>query len=336
MFERIISGADKIRVENNRIAQATAPSPDQAPHVAVLLCTHNGESFISEQLQSIGRQSHSNWSLWVSDDNSDDTTLQEIDRFANAGRMERVHVLKGPGEGFVANFLSLVCNPAIEADYFAFCDQDDVWLDQKLETAIEALSRYPAAHPAAYFGRTRIIDAHGRAVGLSPLFDREPALENALVQSIGGGNTTVINRAARDVLRMAGEDLDVAAHDWWTYLAVSACGGTVIYDAIPQVEYRQHGNNIIGENSSLPARLLRLHLLLRGRFSSWIEGNLAALSRLAPLIPPQNQAVISEFIAVRQNRSMLARAAGLYRLGLYRQTLFGNVSLYLAALLGKW
>ncbi|KQZ81978.1 hypothetical protein ASD64_09575 [Mesorhizobium sp. Root157] len=243
--------------------------------------------------------------------------------------------MKGPGKGFVANFLSLACNPNIEADYFAFCDQDDIWLEHKLEAAVKALSGF-SAQPAAYFGRVTIADTGGRSVGASPLFARKPSLENALVQSIGGGNTTVINRAARNILQMAGEDIRVASHDWWTYLAVCACGGTTIYDPTPFVKYRQHGSNVIGENSSMKARLFRTHLLLKGRFSSWIDGNLAALQRLEVAIPAQNLSTISAFTALRHKRNMLARAVGLYRLGLYRQTYFGDLSLLIAALLGKW
>lgn len=306
------------------------------PHVAILLCTYNGEKFITDQLCSIYKQSYTNWSIWVSDDHSQDATLTKVEKLANNELRGRIHVLEGPGAGFARNFLSLACNPAIEADYFAFCDQDDIWLERKLETAIGALSKYPAAHPAVYFSRTKMVGADGRALGFSPLFARKPALENALVQSIGGGNTTVFNRAARDILRTAGHDLDVVSHDWWTYLAVSACGGDVVYDPTPSIEYRQHDNNIIGENSSTIAVLLRVKLLLGGRFTTWIEGNLAALQRLEGLTPVKNLATISGFRELRHNRSALSRVAGIRRLGLYRQTLFGNLSLYLAALLGKW
>ena len=81
---------------------------------------------------------------------------------------------------------------------------------------------------------------------------------------------------------MAGPEVDVPSHDWWTYLAVAACAGEVLYDPQPAVKYRQHGENIIGENMSFVARLFRINLLLKGRFGTWLEANLAALDRLEP------------------------------------------------------
>lgn len=305
-------------------------------HVAILLASHNGERFIGGQLASIGAQTHRSWELWVSDDGSSDSTLEKVRLFANQGREDRVHVIAGPGRGFVANFLSLACNPGIKADYFAFCDQDDVWLEEKLETAVKALSQLAPGQPGAYFGRTQIVDAENRPTGFSPLFSRKPALENALVQSIGGGNTMVINAAARNILCVAGHDLDVASHDWWTYLAVCACAGVAIYDDKPLVRYRQHGQNVIGENSSALARLFRVRLLLSGRFSAWIDANLTGLERLDAVIPAHNRAIISDFRALRREKRAFSRLIGLHRQGLYRQTFPGTLSLYAAALLGKW
>lgn len=309
--------------------------PLQQKHVAILLASFNGDKFIAEQLDSIRKQSHTNWSLWISDDGSSDATLAEIKRFASPNLQKRINIVQGPGRGFVANFLSLICNPEIDADYFAFCDQDDIWFENKLEVAVEALSAF-ASQPAAYFGRVCVVDETGRTVGASPLFTRKPSLENALVQSIGGGNTTVMNLAAHNILRLAGRDVPVASHDWWTYLAVTACGGTAIYDPMPFVKYRQHDSNVIGENSSISARLFRIHLLMKGRFSTWIEGNLVALKKLEAAMPEKNVATIAAFRALRQKWGPFTRIAGLYRLGLYRQTRFGNISLLMAALLGKW
>ncbi|MGD9920301.1 MAG: glycosyltransferase family 2 protein [Variibacter sp.] len=306
------------------------------PHVAILMATYNGARFLTEQLETIRAQVYSNWSLWASDDGSSDATLATMEAFREVCDTNRVSILNGPRQGFVRNFLSLACNTAIEADYFAFCDQDDIWLPGKLERAVALLEDAPANEPALYTGRTEIMTENGVVTGLSPLFTRKPDLRNALVQSIGGGNTIVFNRAARDLLLLAGADLDVPSHDWWCYLAVSACGGHVIYDSQSCLRYRQHSANIIGENMSLAARMMRVEILLRGRFSRWIEANLDALRRLRPAMPPSHTALVAQFEALRRKRSGFARVAGMRRLGLYRQTLLGSISLHVAALLGKW
>ena len=86
-----------------------------------------------------------------------------------------------------------------------------------------------------------------RSYGLSPLFTRPPAFQNALVQSLGGGNTMVFNRAAKKILQEAAA-IDVVLHDWWVYQLVSAAGGMVHYDPRPMLKYRQHSDNLIGSN----------------------------------------------------------------------------------------
>src|SRR5262249_8769850 len=92
--------------------------------VAILMCTKNGAAFIDDQLRSIAGQAHKNWILIVSDDGSDDGTVAKLERFAEV-QPQKVMIRKGPGKHVCANFLSLANDPTIEADYFAFSDQDD-------------------------------------------------------------------------------------------------------------------------------------------------------------------------------------------------------------------
>jgi len=86
-----------------------------------------------------------------------------------------------PAEGFVANFLSLTCKASIEADYYAYSDQDDVWESDKLERAVRWLQTVPENIPALYCSRTRLVDAENNEIGLSPLFSKPPSFANALI-----------------------------------------------------------------------------------------------------------------------------------------------------------
>src|SRR5690606_11871547 len=103
-------------------------------------------------------------------------------------------------------------------------------------------------------------------IGASPLFSHKPSFANALVQNIGGGNTMVFNRAARDALVQVSVDHEIVAHDWLAYLLISGMGGEVYYDADPALLYRQHGGNLVGKNNSWGDRATRVALLMRGRF----------------------------------------------------------------------
>ena len=304
------------------------------PTVAVLLCTMQGQHYLRQQLDSIVHQSHTTWSIWASDDGSYDDTHAILEEYRATLGDNRFSIHSGPSEGFVSNFLSLVCNASISADYYAFSDQDDVWNPDKLARAVAWLGTVPDQKPALYCSRTFYVDTRNRTTGVSPLFKRPPSFANALVQSIAGGNTMVLNNAARNLLRLAGADANVASHDWWAYMLISGCGGQVFYDSEPTVRYRQHDNNLEGANNHWTGRLLRLYQLLQGRFRTWNNNNTAALRRMCVHMTPENQHRLDEFESARAG-SLFARLAAFKRSGVYRQTNLDNLSLILAVILKK-
>lgn len=304
------------------------------PKVAILMCTMQGQRFLAEQLNSIATQSHPRWAIWASDDGSADYTHEILEYYQAHWGVDRISIHEGPAEGSTANFLSLTCRADIDADYFAYADQDDVWEADKLERAVAWLETVPPDVPALYGSRTLLVDARNQHIGYSTLFEHAPGFRNALVQSIAGGNTMVFNRAARDLLRRAGEDAGAVTHDWWAYMLVSACGGRVHYDPYPTVRYRQHERNQFGSNRSLRAQLDRLRQLLQGRFRDWVDLNLAALERVRPLMTPESRQILDEFASARR-RALVPRLLGLRRAGIYRQTLLGNLGLAMAALINR-
>jgi glycosyltransferase involved in cell wall biosynthesis len=305
----------------------------EAAQVAILMCTKDGAAFLEQQLKSIADQTHTSWRLFVSDDGSIDRTEEILKRFA-ATQHRPTAIRSGPGKGACANFLSLANDPTIDADYFAFSDQDDIWHQDKLRRALTWLATVPADVPGLYCGRTELMSIDKRSYGFSSLFTRPPAFRNALVQSLGGGNTMVFNRATKKLLEIAGT-VDVVLHDWWLYQLVSAVDGRVHYDPQPMLKYRQHPDNIIGSNLGWRARLVRLRMMLNGRFRDWNATNIAALRQLpAQLIKPGNREVL-ELFAKARSASLLKRLDCLRQSGVYRQTLLDNVGLFAAAMLKK-
>ncbi len=298
--------------------------------VAVLLATYDGEKYIKEQLDSILAQTHTDWTILVSDDGSSDRTLNLISDF-EASTDRNIKTLRGPGRGFVQNFLHLLREAGDSHNFYAFADQDDKWHADKLSRALAWLSTQPKNLPLLYCSRTRLIDADGAIVGQSPLFNRQPSFHNALVQSIAGGNTMVMNRAARRLLVTAGSDLDVPGHDWWSYILVTGAGGRVQYDPKPTVDYRQHGANLIGATASLHARLTRLR---NGRIRAWSDANISALESCISLLNRESRETLNLFKEAR-SRPFPSNLMALQKGRFYRQTLVGDVGLVVAVLSRK-
>jgi len=318
-------------IEADEIGVGTTPSTGN--RLAVLLATYQGERFIDEQLSSIEAQSWTHIDIWASDDGSSDGTLGVLARWARRWRRGKFVVLSGPDRGFADNFRSLMINPEVDADYVCFCDQDDIWLKDKTRAAASILAR-SGDRPALYCARTIIADEWGHEFDRSPLFRRPPEFSNALVQSIGGGNTMVMNRAAHRLMREAARRTGFVSHDWFSYLIVTGAGGDVTYSETPHVRYRQHAGNLVGSNHGLKAQMRRILAAFGGRFRRWNEENVAALEACRDLLTPESLATFEAFRRAR-TAPLRERIASLKRSGVYRQSRIGQISLYAAGLLGK-
>ncbi|MFV3331461.1 glycosyltransferase family 2 protein [Pseudomonas sp. NY15437] len=299
-----------------------------------MLSTYNGAPYLREQLESLIEQTVQDWVIHASDDGSSDATLEILREYQRHLGPNRLLIHAGPRQGFAANFLSSIRRTQGQADYFAFCDQDDLWQPDKLERGLTWAASHPADLPLLYCSRTRLIDADGLGIGFSPLFRRAPSFANALVQSIAGGNTMLFNAATARLLSLTPDHVPIISHDWWTYIIVTGCGGRVNYDAHPAIDYRQHGNNLIGSNSSVRDRLVRLHRMLKGTFRHWNDVNLEAVSYFRQHLTYENQQILELFGSAR--RAPLYRKLSLIsQSGVYRQTLPGNLGLVAASLMQR-
>jgi len=302
---------------------------------AVLLASYNGLQFLPEQVRSISSQSHPHIDLYISDDGSTDGSAEfflEAQARWNKGRFD---VMPGPRLGSAAgNFRSLILTPDLDAEYYAFSDQDDVWMPCKIEAAIASLKSLPHDKPAMHCSRTRLIDEQGVDAGLSTYFPRPPHFRNALVQSLAGGNTMVINRAGFDLIRKTAARGEFAMHDWWAYLVISGAGGTIIYSETPDTLYRQHTGNVSGSNMGMVAQVVRLRMLLSGSFTAWNDKNIALLQACRDSLSPENLACLDAFCDAR--RGILPnRLKALWRSGVFRQTARSQLMLYIACVLKR-
>ncbi|MEV8468050.1 glycosyltransferase [Fluviibacterium sp. DFM31] len=300
--------------------------------VTILLCTHNGARFLQAQLESIAAQTWTDWALWISDDGSTDGTLDILRDFREAHPGREIRLLSGAGCGAAANYLALLCHPDLGPRRIAFCDQDDMWLPEKLARAVARLNKYGDNAPACYAAGSTVTDADLTPIGRLHTEGTTPSLKNALVQNVLHGSTIVLTAAAHDLLRQAGP-VSVPFHDWWCYLALTACNVPIELEDAPALLYRQHGDNHIGYNKGAGAGRKRYRLIAEGIFRGWLTQNAEALLHADLPMTPDARTLCRDYLAL-QDRPAVARMLGYRRLGLRRQSRPGTLLLHAFAGLG--
>jgi hypothetical protein len=263
-----------------------APVPAKGETAAVLLSIYNGETFLPAQLDSFLAQSHPDWVLYWRDDGSADASIRLLRDFGTDLGPARCIFSAGGGRHHVSRsfFALLAAAHAGRASTFAFADQDDVWLPQKLARGVAALAAVPPERPALYCARRILVDSKLRRTGEPGPLRRPPSFPAALTQNVAPGCTMMLNRPAADLI-LATEPPETVWHDWWSYVVVAAAGGSIIADNAATVLYRQHGANHIGE---VRGKLRRgLAALRRGPapFMRLLREHVATLESKPHLIP---------------------------------------------------
>jgi len=233
------------------------------PKVVVLLASYRGLPWIEEQISSIMIQKNVAIQLVISDDKSDDGTLEYLQH-----KLKNHHftLLSPVRSGNAAqNFFRLIVEQDItHIDYVAFSDQDDIWLPEKLDTAIQAIKHHQvdaySSNVKAFWkdGRTRLINKAQPQTGYDYMFE-----------SSGPGCTFVMSTRLVAELQSFLRDnqaicKNIALHDWFIYAFARSKGYSWYIDPTPSLLYRQHDGNAIGANSGLKAMKARLVKLKQG------------------------------------------------------------------------
>ncbi|HEY1447805.1 MAG TPA: glycosyltransferase family 2 protein [Caulobacteraceae bacterium] len=273
-----------------------------SPRIAVLLSTYNGEAFLEAQLDSLLAQTEVELEVFARDDGSSDQTLAVLARYA--GHWPQLAApMAGPNLGPAASFMELLsgCNLAA-FDYVAFCDQDDVWLPDKLSRAVSRLQAGCDDSPGLYCSGVTCVDRDLRPLGPAPVKD-DTRFEHLLFENIAFGVTVVMNARAAALVRSRPPATGMIMHDWWCALVISAFGA-VIYDERPGVLYRQHGENQIGQATSRLgeiARLARMFARAPGRF--WpIHAQAAEFMRLfSDELKPRDRELVEALVSSKRS-----------------------------------
>ena len=217
--------------------------------LAILLATYNSEKYLAELLDSIVNQTYREFSLYIRDDGSTDSTLQILEQYA--ARHDNFFILSDTVKSrrAMGSFFWLL--ERVEADYYMFCDHDDIWLKSKVENSlVKMLQIEQPARPVIVCTDLVVVDSNLNAISPSlwSYMRLRPELltklKFALSCNLFTGCTMMINRLARNLSLPVSPN--AVMHDSWIGLRVLAAGGVVGWISTPQILYRQHTNNLFG------------------------------------------------------------------------------------------
>jgi len=308
--------------------------------VAILLAAYNGERFIEAQIRSILNQSWPHWKLYIRDDGSDDGTPAIASRFAGE-YPDRISLSSsdqlrlGPD----GNFSCLMEH--VESDYFMFCDQDDVWLPEKVERSLQCMRALEGLHaattPLLIHTDARVVDAELNELSPSawsygyhrPEFSR--LLNRLLLQNMVFGCSVLINSAAKELASPVPPG--VVQYDWWLAL-VTLCFGSIGYLSEPTLLYRQHEGNTVGATQWGAGYILRKALrffdreaLVRSLAASRHQAALL-LERYADWLNADQRRAIEAYTALG-NQGFIEKRRTILKYGFLKTGLIRNVGFFL-------
>lgn len=259
--------------------------------VAICMSTYNGEKYLEEQLKSLFEQTYQNIRIYVRDDGSSDKTREILDKYKN----KIIIVDSKENLGVTKSFMNLLTFDE-EADYYAFCDQDDVWLPNKIERAVEKLEQTKKEIPTMYFTDYNYHDENMNYMSRSAINKNGPSFQNALVECISLGMNMVINRSLRDIL-IKNKMEKAMYHDWIIYLIASSIGN-VIYDREVTVKYRRHRNNVSSANQNfIQFQIWRIKQIFKKSYFKQVKEQLIEFENIyKEKLKPEDKKLLNLFI----------------------------------------
>lgn len=274
-------------------------------NVTVLMSTYNGGMYLREQINSILNQKSVRVNLLVRDDGSEDDTLSILDEYKAKGLLS---FYTGSNLGPQRSFMHLLQH-APQSEYYAFADQDDYWMEEKLYTAVKSLENR-CDEPALYFGQTQLTDAD---LNPKPSVIIKPLLTfgESLIYKFIGGCTMVLNHQMREKVGDISPKI-MPMHDIWIYSIAQAIGAYIYFDKTPHILYRQHTSNAVGQGQGFVYEWkARLHRFMSRRDERYIQAK-ELCDCYSGIITPHNLQTLNLFLSgkhsfVKRQKIMFCR-----------------------------
>lgn len=281
--------------------------------VNILLASYNGQAFIGQQIESIQKQTFTEWTLWIRDDGSSDETLTVIETYLATD--ERIRLLPNPKKenlGVIKSFYRLLKHEV--ADYYFFSDQDDVWLPEKLSLCLDKAKDFSQDNPLLIYTDLSVVDQDLNLLQTSMIKSQShhanTLLRQELTENTVTGGTMMINHALAEQWT---ETENLLMHDWYLALLASSLGQLVYLDQPTQL-YRQHANNVLGARtwSKRLKNWLQPHQLVAKYWWLIRSSQEQASLLLTKDLSPTNQELVQAYITLL-DQPLLGRLKTLHR-----------------------
>ena len=298
--------------------------------VRILLATYNGEKYIGDMIESILAQSFTDWQLVLSDDQSKDHTVSILEEYAVKYPDRIMHYRSGLHFGNAQGHFLHLLNQFPDAPYIMFCDQDDIWHNDKVSATLQKMKEIEKSGvPALVHTDLRVVDGqlqemHPSFLAYSGISGERMELKQLLVQNVVTGCTMMLNRPMAELANAHMPAGKILMHDWWLAL-IGAAMGTVGFLNQPTIDYRQHGNNTVGakdtKSLSYILKKIRNDGVRKAMEDTYDQAEIF-LEAFGDLMAPEQRQVVADYAALKNRSAMGRRLAfvkdGFYKYGLQR------------------
>lgn len=292
--------------------------------VAILLSTYNGERYLAEMLDSILAQTVQDWRLLIRDDGSSDGTHEIIRRYQ--ARDERIRWINPESQenlGVIRSFWTLLQTE--KAEYYAFSDQDDVWLPQKLQIQLDAIGALDPSRGALVYTDLSVVDQELQVIAPSMIKAQSDHANTTLLaelteNTVTGGVTLINQTLAR--MWTGKEEHELLMHDWYLGLLAASQGQLAYVDLVTQL-YRQHDQNVLGARTlrKRMANWIRPQLLFQKYWNLIHDSQEQARNLLVLPLEPQDRELVEDFVTIL-DQGMAERIRRIFGRGLRKNRWF--------------
>ncbi len=279
--------------------------------IAVLMSTYNGEKYVKEQINSIISQNlRETIHLYIRDDGSSDDTIRIIEKYASDyGNIIFINRERIDNVGIQKSFLSLLeyAFNNSENNYFAFADQDDVWLSDKLSAGLQKIEAVQHGERGIlYYSNKTFTDEMLNVLRKEDILYYDDIFE-MLWKNLASGCTMIFDRNLAEICLKYKPETTIL-HDSWVYHIAKLIGSVIVFDKESYILYRQHGNNTVGIEGAKLYHSSIMYMLKRAVPVLFLKRNHTkqryieeVYLKYGSLISEQNRKIVENIIKYRFN-----------------------------------